>query len=187
MRNSIPFWHNVVFVDKIDQSHLDAANLSFSDGFKKLLQEKSLHYTHSLVARYLIAHYLWGKTGNRYELPLDTYSVSFSPEKQSVKNIFFSYSFTTSIAWDVYVAWIVAECKVGIDVEFVKERTVSLLQKYGVPDRDAFYTLRTAKEAIVKYNNFSANDIERIDIETYPFVGKKVLIDGQEIVVSLMF
>lgn len=184
MVNSIIFWQNTIFVTKIDQSLIDVAESSFSESYKNKLQKESLHYTNSLSARYIISKYLLEKNGNRNEIPIWIYSVS--KWKNLEKKIFFSYSFTHSILWYIYIAWIVASSKVGIDAEFIKERNISLFQKYRVSNRESFYKLRTAKEAIVKYNNLSANELENIDIGKYDFMTKKLLIDNQEMIISIM-
>lgn len=184
MKNNMLFWHTTVFITQIDSILLDSADSSFSDNYKQTLQKTSSHYTQSLSARYLIAQYFLKKTGRRFEIPLGEYSVPLW--EHSEKNIFFSYSFIHSSSWSIYVVWCFAASKIGIDAEFVKERDVSLLQKYKVAHREDFYTLRTAKEAIVKYKNLSANDIEHINIKNFPFVTKKMVIDDQSLIISLM-
>lgn len=63
----------------------------------------------------------------------------------------------------------ISKQKVGVDLEMIKPRDSSLLQKYsyeletyfGKGDWTAFYLLRTAKEAILKASD--SNDLELID------------------------
>lgn len=235
MKSSVCIDGLKVYITHIQPALIQKAEASFSIAYKKNIQTSSLHYTSTLVARFLITDYLFTKTGKRIEIPHGQYVVSFdnreTVQKKTMCSIlknaffwnealfgktFFSYSFTTDNTWEPYVIRVIAPSKIGIDAEFIKQRDHSLLQHYLSKDkseklhinknffqqnrsedllqkqeneselRRSFYKIWTAKEAIVKYKDLCANDIETIDVRAFPVQTKTIQLAGQKIVISIV-
>ena len=199
---------------KINRTIQQDAQLAFSEHYKTHLQQTSPHYSKTLVARYLVSAFFFQQYGVRYEIDYTKYFVNEQSERDTTGNPTprrFSYSFTGQ-----YVVIAFATTKIGIDAEFCKPRAPSLLQNYLIEQqsdqihfnknflkknrsweqseqnwndadqRRKFYKTWTAKEAIVKYKDLSANEIEEIDEHDYPVKTHYLKIADQEIVISLI-
>lgn len=154
------------------------AERAFSEEYKKSMQEKSPHYKKSLIARYLVSDAIFKKTWWRHSVPYWEYVCN----PISNHTLWFSYSFIESKE-KMYVVVALSKSKIWVDAECVKPRHESLLAEYS--SRDGFYKKRTAKEAIVKYIDHDFNDVELINISSYPVQTFEVPLD-EKIIVSIV-
>lgn len=90
-----------------------------------------------------------------YQLDLDDPKLARIEANHGQKSDFFSASYS-----DTWMLLAFDQEKVGVDIELLKPRNPSLLQKWawevktrGKDGREGFYRLRTAKEATLKANN----------------------------------
>lgn len=181
-------------IAKIDNIILQDADAFFSLDYKKHLQEKSIHYEKTLVARYLVSLFFLQTHWVKYEIPHWIYNIEdiddvLQEPQQLQELLWFSYSFTGE-----YVLLGFATSKIGVDAEIVKSRAESLLLNATTGERysswQEFYKSRTAKEAIAKYNNLSLNDVQTIDEKKYAvkqflYLDESIPDESVPIVVSL--
>jgi hypothetical protein len=108
-----------------------------------------------------------------YEIPFD---FSWKPV--------FSSSFYFSISHKNWVCFVwLSDKKIGVDIEIIKERDISILSTFSNTDYDkinlsiweSFYLLWTAKESIIKYNLYDFDDVE--SFELLSFVKKSIKIN----------
>lgn len=106
-----------------------------------------------------------------YHLDLDDPKLTHIEENHGQKSDFFSASYS-----DAWMILAFDQEKVGVDIELLKPRNPSLLQKWaeeltvrGENNREGFCRLRTAKEALLKALNLQNLDlidhIKLIDIK----------------------
>ena len=122
------------------------------------LKASAPNYHGSLVGRFVVSTYIHKETGVWHDIPTGMYQLE--------DKFYFSYAHT-----DEFVLVAVHEHKVWVDLEIIKPRDTSLLHQYhvelehiGRSDRESFYTMRTAKEALIKYLDLSFDAIESIQL-----------------------
>jgi phosphopantetheinyl transferase len=141
-------------IQKLNKKNiLDAEKFFWNIFCSDLKKEKPWTYNESLVARYLIE-----KNKNKY--------LSISHKK------------------DLVFIWI-NNSKIWVDIEILKIRDKNLLNKFWEEEYNIlwwknwenFYTLWTAKESIIKYENLLLDDIEEIkcrDVEMLHLYNNKI-------------
>ncbi len=138
------------YIIKNQKELLEIAEKRFSENYKKEIKKQSLHYSKSLVSRYLISDFLEQNFGKWEEIEYWNYRIN--------EKLRFSCSFCGD-----YIVIGFAEKKIGLDAEIIKIRSQSLLkdrnQGKTYKSRDEFYISRTQKEAIAKCLDLGLNDV----------------------------
>lgn len=130
---------------KISENLYQEAHSFFDDMYIQELKNKE-NYKASLIARYMISQHIW----DNY---LPQVSSCGIPKYQNEKN------WSISHKNDIIFVW-VNELPLGLDIEYVKCRDISLLDIFSQSEYNIlwgknwmnFYTLWTAHEALLKFH-----------------------------------
>ncbi len=145
---------------KLDDTIFQKALDFFGEDFcKKLKKEKTGTFRESLVARYFLFPLLCKEGARGWSQGAEDPCYSSISHKK-----------------DLIFIW-VSENKIWVDIEIVKQRDISILEKFTSDEYEKlsqqgplgpcnkwthFYTLWTAKEAIIKYETLLLDDMEDI-------------------------
>lgn len=157
-------------IKKITPELIKLAKAKFSS--KTALSDKQL------VARYLISETLEKKYGIK----------NFFPEKNR-----FQY-FSEDVFWSIsykgdFIATIVSDKKVGIDLELLENKNVNLFNFFsekewrniGNKNWENFYIIWTGKEAIIKKISGTLDDLKKIDFKQKKSQKSFFNYDGEDI------
>lgn len=143
-----------VSLHKFTPELIEAATQAFPIWYVADLKASVQNFHWSLIGRFVVSTYIHKETGVWHDIPTWMYRLEDA--------FYFSYAHT-----DEYVMVAIDDKKVWIDMEIEKPRDMSLLHKYhtelehiGRSDWHSFYTMRTAKESLVKYLDLTFDALE---------------------------